>query len=53
MSKDLNITIPLGANTTVDEIGKMLVEKYGKNKLNEIAKLNFKNTNKIFENNKN
>ena len=32
-----------------DEVGKTLVTKYGKDILNEIAKLNFKNTEKINE----
>lgn len=36
-----------GASDKVDEMGKKIVEKYGKDKLNEIAKLNFKNTEKI------
>ena len=33
--------------------GDDLLMVFDKDKLNEIAKLNFKNTNKIFENNKN
>ncbi len=49
LSKELNITIPKGANDSVDEIGKEIVKKYGYAKLNEIAKLNFKNTDKIKE----
>ena len=47
LSKKVNIFLPLGASTVVDETGKKIVEKYGKEKLNEIAKLNFKNTEKI------
>ena len=47
LSKKVNISLPLGASTVVDETGKKIVEKYGKEKLNEIAKLNFKNTEKI------
>lgn len=42
-----NIEIPLGAGTMVDEVGATLVKKYGKDILEEIAKLNFKNTDKI------
>ena len=47
LSKKVNISLPLGASTVVDETGKKIVEKYGKEKLSEIAKLNFKNTEKI------
>ena len=49
LSDRFNIEIPLGASTLVDEVGKTLVTKYGKDTLNEIAKLNFKNTEKINE----
>lgn len=49
MSKELDLEIPKGANDIVDEIGKEIVEKFGMSKLNEIAKLNFKNTDKIKE----
>lgn len=49
LSKELNIEIPKGANDIVDQVGKKIVEKYGIQKLNEIAKLNFKNTDKIKE----
>lgn len=47
LSKKVNMSLPLGASTVVDETGKKIVEKYGKEKLGEIAKLNFKNTEKI------
>lgn len=49
LSNRFNIEIPLGASSLVDEVGATLVKKYGQNILNEIAKLNFKNTNKILE----
>lgn len=49
LSKELGIEIPKGANAIVDEVGKEIATKYGFNKLNEIAKLNFKNTEKIKE----
>ena len=45
--KKVNISLPLGASTIVDETGKKIVEKYGKERLNKIAKLNFKNVEKI------
>lgn len=47
LSNELKINLPKGANPTVDEIGKKIVSIYGKDKLNQIAKLNFKNTEKI------
>jgi ribonuclease HIII len=47
MGNDLGSFIPKGAGVLVDEFGKKIVTKYGKEKLNEIAKLNFKNTEKI------
>ncbi len=36
-----------GANDKVDELGAKIVKKYGFDKLKDIAKLNFKNTEKI------
>lgn len=39
--------LPKGASDKVDEIGVKIVNKYGFDKLKEIAKLNFKNTEKI------
>lgn len=47
LSLSLGINIPFGASDEADKVGKMIVEKYGKDKLSEVAKLNFKNTNKI------
>lgn len=47
IEKDLGILIPKGASSKVDEIGVKVVEKYGFDKLKEVAKLNFKNTEKI------
>ena len=49
LSKKYNQTLPKGAGSQVDEIGCQLVKKYGKNILNEIAKTNFKNTERIKE----
>ena len=49
LTKELGLEIPKGANAIVDEIGSTIVKKYGIGKLNEIAKLNFKNTAKIKE----
>lgn len=47
LEDELKISIPLGASTLVDEVGQKLVELHGKDILNKIAKLNFKNTDKI------
>ena len=47
MSKDLGIILPKGAGTIVDEVAKTIKEKYGTQKLYEIAKMNFKNAEKI------
>lgn len=47
--------LPKGASDKVDLIGLKIVKKFGFNKLKEIAKLSFKNTDKIkqlYENNK-
>ena len=50
LSKKYNINIPKGAGEKVDEIGKQIVSKHGKEELKKIAKLNFKNTEKILHN---
>lgn len=47
LSQSLGIYLPKGASTSVDEVGVQIVKKYGFEKLTEIAKLNFKNTEKI------
>ena len=49
ISKELNITLPKGANDMVDSVGLEIVKKYGKDKLKEIAKLNFKNAERILK----
>lgn len=45
--KSIGFNLPKGAGSKVDEIGKQIVLKYGMEKLESIAKLNFKNTEKI------
>lgn len=50
LENELGSFIPKGAGSLVDEFGKNIVNKYGVDKLNRIAKLNFKNTKKILEN---
>ena len=50
MSKILGKKIPLGAGITVDNFGRELVKEKGKDILNDICKINFKNTEKILNN---
>ncbi|MBP3461006.1 MAG: ribonuclease HIII [Bacilli bacterium] len=47
LSESVDTFLPKGASDKVDEVGVNIVKKYGFDKLNEIAKLNFKNTDKI------
>ena len=49
ISKSVDILLPKGASNLVDQKGLEIVKKYGFDKLNEIAKINFKNTEKIKE----
>ncbi len=50
LSEKYKLNILKGASDKVDELGKQIVAKYGKQELNKIAKLNFKNTEKILNN---
>ena len=47
LEKSLGVLIPKGAGIKVDEAGKELVKSKGKDVLNEISKISFKNTNRI------
>lgn len=47
LSDSIHMPLPKGAGRDVDTIGEEVVEKYGKDKLKEIAKFNFKNTDRI------
>jgi len=49
LSKKVNTVLPKGAGTNVDEVGANLAKEQGLNILKDIAKLNFKNTEKIKE----
>jgi len=49
LSDSLHIPLPKGAGPMVDKIGEEIVEQYGKEKLEDIAKLNFKNTERILK----
>lgn len=47
LERIVNMNLPKGASTLVDEAGAKLVQNYGFDILNKIAKLSFKNTDKI------
>ena len=47
LEEKLGLEIPLGAGVKVDEVGKEIVKKHGKDILKEIAKISFKNTERI------
>ncbi len=47
MSSKYKINIPLGASKIVDEVGQKLCQTFGNDVLTKIAKLNFKNTDRI------
>ena len=49
ISKMIGKKVPKGAGIEVDKFGKEIVKIYGKDILNKIAKLNFKNTDKILK----
>ena len=49
LSDCLHIPLPKGAGPQVDTIGEEIVEKYGSDKLKEVAKLNFANTARILK----
>ena len=49
LSNSVDIELPKGASNLVDEAGKKIINKYGFDKLKDIAKMNFKNTEKIKE----
>lgn len=49
LGESINMFLPKGASNLVDEAGVKIVQQYGFDKLKEVAKLNFKNTEKILE----
>ena len=49
LSNSVDIELPKGASNLVYEAGKKIINKYGFDKLKDIAKMNFKNTEKIKE----
>ena len=49
LSDTYHILLPKGSGSNVDKIGEELVEKYGNDILNKIAKKNFSNTKRILK----
>lgn len=49
LADSLHVPLPKGAGAQVDVIGQEIVEKYGRDKLKEVAKLNFANTSRILK----
>ena len=47
LGEKLGVSLIKGASDKVDELGLKIINKYGFDKLKDIAKLNFKNTDKI------
>ena len=47
MEQKYNMTLPKGSGDKVDIVAQAFVERYGFDHLGEIAKLHFKNTEKI------
>jgi ribonuclease HIII len=41
--------LPKGASNRVDEAAKVFIDKHGKDKLNHVAKLHFKNTSRVID----
>ena len=44
LSRELGMTIPMGASTMVDKFAAEVIKKYGEEKLKEVAKYHFQNT---------
>lgn len=49
IEKSINMVIPKGASDVVNNVAMDIISKYGKTKLYEIAKMNFKNVEKIIK----
>ena len=49
LQDEVGIPLPKGAGPNVDEAGEELVNKYGEEKLKEVAKYNFRNTQRILK----
>lgn len=49
LNQKVGMVLPKGASNQVDEVGTKIVKQFGMDMLSEVAKLNFKNTEKIKE----
>lgn len=47
LSHELNTTLPKGASAAVELAGRMVVKKYGRDRLGTVAKLHFKTTKQV------
>lgn len=47
LSRELNTTLPKGASPAVELAGRMVIQKYGRDRLGTVAKLHFKTTKQI------
>jgi ribonuclease HIII len=47
LSQELNTTLPKGASAAVELAGRMVVKKYGRDRLGTVAKLHFKTTKQV------
>ena len=46
---EVSLPLPKGAGVNVDKVGEELVNKYGEEKLKDVAKYNFRNTQRILK----
>ena len=49
ISNEIGVVVPKGAGEEVDKFGQLVIKKFGKEKLSQIAKLNFKNAERILK----
>ena len=49
LSQDMSMTLPKGASPSVELAGRMVVKKYGQDRLRAVAKLHFKTTKQILD----
>ncbi len=47
LSQEVNTTLPKGASASVELAGRMVVKKYGRDRLGTVAKLHFKTTQQV------
>ena len=47
LSQELHITLPKGASPAVELAGRLVVKKYGQDRLSTVAKLHFKTTKQV------